>query len=212
MARPGAGVMVSVGGGLGYPSQSMARVVVWEWLNEHGRWRPYSAAVCHHIENIQKGDARGTVILGQVDPQLAPYVIDLQSMHQFRQDTVMGYSSRTVHHAIESTLSGTGSRGFLERSDGLCGCTFAQHGSNHSAQSISDWPVLNLTHKMTPRCQLGVHLSQNDSPPCVALLDVLDVVAHGRTVRSPAPVFVQPFPHHQHGPCSERGYPSPPSD
>ncbi|XP_051950985.1 E3 ubiquitin-protein ligase DTX1-like [Xyrauchen texanus] len=87
MARPGSGVVVSMGAGMGYSSQSMARVVVWEWLNEHSRWRPYSAAVCHHIENILKGDMRGTVILGQVDPQLAPYVIDLQSMHQFRQDT-----------------------------------------------------------------------------------------------------------------------------
>ncbi|XP_065104400.1 E3 ubiquitin-protein ligase DTX1 [Paramisgurnus dabryanus] len=86
MARPGSGVLVSMGGGLGY-SPSMARVVVWEWLNEHGRWRPYTAAVCHHIENVLKGDARGTVILGQVEAQLAPYVIDLQSMHQFRQDT-----------------------------------------------------------------------------------------------------------------------------
>ncbi|XP_016113956.1 E3 ubiquitin-protein ligase DTX1-like [Sinocyclocheilus grahami] len=82
MARPGSGVL-----GGGYSSQSMARVVVWEWLNEHGRWRPYTAAVCHHIENVLKGDARGTVILGQVDVQLTPYVIDLQSMHQFRQDT-----------------------------------------------------------------------------------------------------------------------------
>uniref|UniRef100_A0A8C3ADJ8 WWE domain-containing protein n=1 Tax=Cyclopterus lumpus TaxID=8103 RepID=A0A8C3ADJ8_CYCLU len=62
-------------------------VVVWEWQNEHGRWRPYSAAVCHHIENVLKGDARGTVVLGQVDAPLSPYVIDLQSMHQFRQDT-----------------------------------------------------------------------------------------------------------------------------
>ncbi|KAG1926194.1 putative E3 ubiquitin-protein ligase DTX2 [Pimephales promelas] len=87
MARPGSGVLASLGGGGGYSSQSMARVVVWEWMNEHGRWRPYSATVCHHIENVLKGDARGTVILGQVDPQLAPYVIDLQSMHQFRQDT-----------------------------------------------------------------------------------------------------------------------------
>ncbi|XP_056629172.1 LOW QUALITY PROTEIN: E3 ubiquitin-protein ligase DTX1 [Triplophysa dalaica] len=86
MARPGSGVLVSMGGGAGY-SPSMARVVVWEWLNEHGHWRPYGAAVCHHIENVLKGDARGTVILGQVDEQLAPYVIDLQSMHQFRQDT-----------------------------------------------------------------------------------------------------------------------------
>ncbi|XP_066499289.1 E3 ubiquitin-protein ligase DTX1 isoform X2 [Hoplias malabaricus] len=87
MARPGSGILVSIGGGLSYSSQSMARVVVWEWLNEHGRWRPYNAAVCHHIENILKGDARGSVILGQIDPQLSPYVIDLQSMHQFRQDT-----------------------------------------------------------------------------------------------------------------------------
>ncbi|XP_042618940.1 E3 ubiquitin-protein ligase DTX1-like [Cyprinus carpio] len=93
MARPGSGVLVSLGGG--YSSQSMARVVVWEWLNEHGRWKPYSAAVCHHIENVLKGDARGTVILGQVDPQLTPYVIDLQSMHQFRQDT--GESQRHVY-------------------------------------------------------------------------------------------------------------------
>lgn len=86
MARPGSGLLVPVSG-LGYPPQNMARVVVWEWLNEHGRWRPYSAAVCHHIENVQKGDARGSVVLGQVDGQLSPYVIDLQSMHQFRQDT-----------------------------------------------------------------------------------------------------------------------------
>ncbi|KAJ8414813.1 hypothetical protein AAFF_G00023360 [Aldrovandia affinis] len=57
MARPGSGVMVSVNG-LGYPPQNLARVVVWEWLNEHGRWRPYSAAVCHHIENVLKGGAR----------------------------------------------------------------------------------------------------------------------------------------------------------
>lgn len=86
MARPGSGLLVPVNG-LGYPPQNLARVVVWEWLNEHGRWRPYSAAVCHHIENVLKGDARGSVVLGQVDGQLSPYIIDLQSMHQFRQDT-----------------------------------------------------------------------------------------------------------------------------
>ncbi|XP_043924376.1 E3 ubiquitin-protein ligase DTX1 [Protopterus annectens] len=86
MSRPGSAVVISANG-LGFPLQNMARVVVWEWLNEHGRWRPYSATVCHHIENVLKGDARGSVVLGQVDGQLAPYIIDLQSMHQFRQDT-----------------------------------------------------------------------------------------------------------------------------
>ncbi|XP_056156083.1 E3 ubiquitin-protein ligase DTX4a [Lampris incognitus] len=63
-------------------------VVVWEWLNEHGRWRPYSPAVSHHIEAVIRSDPRsGSVVLGQVDSRLAPYIIDLQSMHQFRQDT-----------------------------------------------------------------------------------------------------------------------------
>lgn len=64
-------------------------VVAWEWLNEHGRWRPYSPAVSHQIEAaIRSGDPRGgSVVLGQVDSRLSPYIIDLQSMHQFRQDT-----------------------------------------------------------------------------------------------------------------------------
>ncbi|XP_045701560.1 E3 ubiquitin-protein ligase DTX1 isoform X1 [Phyllostomus hastatus] len=86
MSRPGQGVMMPVNG-LGFPPQNVARVVVWEWLNEHNRWRPYTATVCHHIENVLKEDARGSVVLGQVDSQLVPYIIDLQSMHQFRQDT-----------------------------------------------------------------------------------------------------------------------------
>ncbi|ELK26370.1 Protein deltex-1 [Myotis davidii] len=86
MSRPGQGVMMQVNG-LGFPPQNVARVVVWEWLNEHNHWRPYSATVCHHIENVLKEDARGSVVLGQVDAQLVPYIIDLQSMHQFRQDT-----------------------------------------------------------------------------------------------------------------------------
>uniref|UniRef100_A0A3B4Y6U5 E3 ubiquitin-protein ligase n=1 Tax=Seriola lalandi dorsalis TaxID=1841481 RepID=A0A3B4Y6U5_SERLL len=64
-------------------------VVVWEWMNEHGRWRPYSPAVSHQIEAaIRSSDPRGgSVVLGQVDSRLSPYIIDLQSMHQFRQDT-----------------------------------------------------------------------------------------------------------------------------
>ncbi|KAJ8247681.1 hypothetical protein GJAV_G00249050 [Gymnothorax javanicus] len=63
-------------------------VVVWEWLNEQGRWRPYSPAVSHHIEAVIRSDPRGgSVVLGQVDSRLSPYIIDLQSMHQFRQDT-----------------------------------------------------------------------------------------------------------------------------
>lgn len=64
-------------------------VVVWEWLNEHGRWRPYSPTVSHQIEAaIRSSDHRGgSVVLGKVDSRLSPYIIDLQSLHQFRQDT-----------------------------------------------------------------------------------------------------------------------------
>ncbi|XP_065121382.1 E3 ubiquitin-protein ligase DTX4-like [Paramisgurnus dabryanus] len=63
-------------------------VVVWEWLSEHGRWQPYSPAVSRHIEEVIRSDPRGgSIVLGQADNRLSPYIIDLQSMHQFRQDT-----------------------------------------------------------------------------------------------------------------------------
>ncbi|KTG46692.1 hypothetical protein cypCar_00034828 [Cyprinus carpio] len=63
-------------------------VVVWEWLNEHGRWRPYSPAVSHHIEEVMRSNPRGgSVVLGRADSRLSPYIIDLHSMRQFRQDT-----------------------------------------------------------------------------------------------------------------------------
>ncbi|KAJ1073906.1 hypothetical protein K5549_007144 [Capra hircus] len=102
MSRPGQGVMLPVNG-LGFPPQNVARVVVWEWLNEHSRWRPYTATVCHHIENVLKEDARGSVVLGQVDAQLVPYIIDLQSMHQFRQDT--GEWTRAPPLPIATTIT-----------------------------------------------------------------------------------------------------------
>ncbi|XP_029770551.1 E3 ubiquitin-protein ligase DTX4 isoform X2 [Suricata suricatta] len=48
-----------------------------------------SPAVSHHIEAVVRAGPRagGSVVLGQVDSRLAPYIIDLQSMNQFRQDT-----------------------------------------------------------------------------------------------------------------------------
>ncbi|XP_029468488.1 probable E3 ubiquitin-protein ligase DTX2 isoform X2 [Rhinatrema bivittatum] len=75
---------------------SMA-VVVWEWKNEFGRWRPYSGKVCCYIEHrmqahqSQKGQqavpGNASISLGQVDPRLAPYIIDIPNLVQFRQDT-----------------------------------------------------------------------------------------------------------------------------
>ncbi|XP_069342492.1 probable E3 ubiquitin-protein ligase DTX2 isoform X3 [Eulemur rufifrons] len=85
------------------PSPSLAQVytspvavAVWEWQDALGIWHPYSAPVCSYIEQQfvqQKGQRFGfgslahSIPLGQADPSLAPYIIDLPSWTQFRQDT-----------------------------------------------------------------------------------------------------------------------------
>ncbi|XP_040853657.1 probable E3 ubiquitin-protein ligase DTX2 isoform X2 [Ochotona curzoniae] len=85
------------------PSPSLAQVypspvavAVWEWQDGLGTWHPYSAAVCSFIEQQfvqQKGQRFGlgslahSIPLGQADPSLAPYIIDLPNWTQFRQDT-----------------------------------------------------------------------------------------------------------------------------
>ncbi|XP_014110343.1 PREDICTED: probable E3 ubiquitin-protein ligase DTX2 isoform X2 [Pseudopodoces humilis] len=80
----------------GHSSTSTA-VAVWEWQDEFGRWRPYRGNVCSYIEQViqasqQKGRRSGSglassIPLGHADPALAPYVIDIPSLMQFRQDT-----------------------------------------------------------------------------------------------------------------------------
>uniref|UniRef100_G1SDK3 E3 ubiquitin-protein ligase n=1 Tax=Oryctolagus cuniculus TaxID=9986 RepID=G1SDK3_RABIT len=75
---------------------SPVAVAVWEWQDGLGSWHPYSAAVCSYIEQQfvqQKGQRFGlgslahSIPLGQADPSLAPYIIDLPNWTQFRQDT-----------------------------------------------------------------------------------------------------------------------------
>ncbi|XP_030862242.2 probable E3 ubiquitin-protein ligase DTX2 isoform X1 [Gorilla gorilla gorilla] len=75
---------------------SPVAVAVWEWQDGLGTWHPYSATVCSFIEQQfvqQKGQRFGlgslahSIPLGQADPSLAPYIIDLPSWTQFRQDT-----------------------------------------------------------------------------------------------------------------------------
>ncbi|XP_041279009.1 probable E3 ubiquitin-protein ligase DTX2 isoform X2 [Onychostruthus taczanowskii] len=78
-------------------SSSSTVVAVWEWQDEFGRWRPYRGNVCSYIEQViqayqQKGRRSGSgqvssIPLGHADPALAPYVIDIPSLTQFRQDT-----------------------------------------------------------------------------------------------------------------------------
>ncbi|XP_053941059.1 probable E3 ubiquitin-protein ligase DTX2 isoform X2 [Cuculus canorus] len=80
----------------GHSSNSTV-VAVWEWQDEFGRWRPYRGNVCSYIEQVfqasqQKSRRSGSglvssIPLGHADPALAPYVIDIPSLTQFRQDT-----------------------------------------------------------------------------------------------------------------------------
>ncbi|XP_035415041.1 probable E3 ubiquitin-protein ligase DTX2 isoform X2 [Cygnus atratus] len=99
-AAQGAGS--SVAGPSGTPASvpghgSTPAVAVWEWQDEFGRWRPYRGNVCSYIEQVfqasqQKGRRSGSglvssIPLGHADAVLAPYVIDIPSLTQFRQDT-----------------------------------------------------------------------------------------------------------------------------
>lgn len=87
---------------------SSTAVVVWEWQDEFGRWRPYRGDVCKFIEqgfqaSQQKGRRSGSglvsssISLGHADAGLAPYVIDIPSLTQFRQDTGKGASFSCQH-------------------------------------------------------------------------------------------------------------------
>ncbi|KAK3527375.1 hypothetical protein QTP86_021910 [Hemibagrus guttatus] len=76
--------------GSGGQVQGMA--VVWEWQDDAGSWRPYSSQVSCFIEQCLQhhrsaGPAVTTISLGQSDPSLAAYIIDIPSLKQFRQDT-----------------------------------------------------------------------------------------------------------------------------
>ncbi|XP_013406045.1 probable E3 ubiquitin-protein ligase DTX2 [Lingula anatina] len=64
---------------------SPSGVVVWEWMNEFGRWRPYEPGVSNYIENHTTNGV--TLYLKNVDPKLSMYKLDLQNYVQIAQHT-----------------------------------------------------------------------------------------------------------------------------
>ena len=91
-------------------------VIVWEWLDEHGRWRPYEPHVSDFVEQeytnhqtksktASASSAPGTlslsssftlaaglftapgVSLGTPDPNLSAYYVDFDHMQQLRPST-----------------------------------------------------------------------------------------------------------------------------
>lgn len=114
-SRNGPSVSATPSGSVG---QSQPMIAVWEWQDDLGYWRPYSGQVSAYIERClsprgQRGGAPGStsICLGQSDPSLSPYLIDIPSLKQFRQDTG---KTRSVRRSLFAQSSGLGSGVYWE--------------------------------------------------------------------------------------------------
>lgn len=114
-SRNGPSVSATPSGSVG---QSQPMIAVWEWQDDLGSWRPYSGQVSAFIERClaprgHRGGGPGStsICLGQSDPSLSPYLIDIPSLKQFRQDTG---KTRSVRRSLFAQSSGLGSGVYWE--------------------------------------------------------------------------------------------------
>ncbi|KAM9118050.1 putative E3 ubiquitin-protein ligase DTX2 isoform 3-T3 [Pangshura tecta] len=131
---------------------ALPAVAVWEWQDEFGRWRPYRGSVCSFIEQAlqapaQKGRRSGaglassSIPLGQADATLAPYVIDIPSLMQFRQDTGTMRSVRR-HLFAQDSAAGQGIVWEWQNDEGgwspyeMKVCVFLEQAFTHGLQHV----------------------------------------------------------------------------
>ncbi|XP_008426723.1 putative E3 ubiquitin-protein ligase DTX2 isoform X2 [Poecilia reticulata] len=113
------GPSVSATTASGSVGQSQPMIAVWEWQDDLGYWRPYSGQVSAYIERCLSprghrgggGAGATSICLGQTDPSLSPYLIDIPSLKQFRQDTG---KTRSVRRSLFAQSSGLGSGVYWE--------------------------------------------------------------------------------------------------
>ena len=74
-------------------------VVVWEWQNEYGQWRPYNPAICSFLESNK--NASIPLQLGKIDRHLNQYEADMQNLVQTR----LGTGKQNLHITTHVFLS-----------------------------------------------------------------------------------------------------------
>ena len=66
-------------------AQQADGVVVWEWLSDHGRWKPYKPSIIRAIEANSSSTTQ--LGLGKIEPSMSAYAIDLSTCKQIRLNT-----------------------------------------------------------------------------------------------------------------------------